>query len=104
MKKKMKAFKANYIPKLELSGVNYAVLMLIVGIVCLFCVYILSCICSLYDKLKDEGKSLPLIGSTEYGAVRESESDDWDGKEWKMGTVENYLSINLSEGVKCWFY
>lgn len=76
MKKKMKAFKANYIPKLELSGVNYAVLMLIVGIVCLFCVYILSCICSLYDKLKDEGKSLPLIGSTEYGAVRESESDD----------------------------
>lgn len=78
MKKKMKAFKANFIPKLTLSGVNYAVLMLVVGLVCLLCVYILSCICSLYDhvKLKDEGKCLPLIGSTEYGAVRESESDE----------------------------
>lgn len=79
MKRKMKQFKANYIPKLPLSGVNYAILMLINGFICLLCVYILSCVCALYDKLKESGreeKSSPLIGNAIYGAVRESESDE----------------------------
>lgn len=77
MKKRMKEFKVNYIPKLPLDGVNYAILMLIVGFVCLFCVYILSCVCALYDKLKVDGKEeKSLLSNASFGMVRESESEE----------------------------
>lgn len=77
MKRRMKEFKVNYIPKLPFDGVNYAILMLIVGFLCLFCVYILSCVCALYDKLKEDGREdKSLLGSASYGAVRESESEE----------------------------
>lgn len=79
MKRKMKEFKKNYVPKLNLDGMHFAILMVTVSVICFFCVYILSCICSLYDKLKvsvKEQKTLPLLGNMFYGAVRESESSD----------------------------
>lgn len=80
MKKKMQEFKLKYVPKLTLTGINYLLLMITVTFACLCCVYILSCICSLYDKLKDNAKDqkkcLPVLGKIAYGAVRESECSE----------------------------
>lgn len=69
----MKEFKETHIPKLNYEGVDYVTLVLGACFSCLLCVYILSCICSLYDKMKEANS---LVGKVEYGVVRESESED----------------------------
>jgi hypothetical protein len=79
MKKKMKEFKENFLPKMNLKGVDSLLLIILSSIVTMCCVYILSCVCSLYDSLKGknrEERSIKGTGSAIYGAVKENESDE----------------------------
>lgn len=78
-KQKMQKIKNEYFPKLQLEKELHLLLILVMSVTCIICVYILSCVCSLYDKLKahpKEQKSLPVGGNVAYGAVRKSSSSD----------------------------
>ncbi|KAL7012017.1 hypothetical protein ACKWTF_014572 [Chironomus riparius] len=79
MKRKMKEFKQNSVFNLKMEKKDHILLIVVVTIICLLCVYILSCVCALYDKLKEypkEHKSLPILGNIVYGAVKKSESSE----------------------------
>jgi len=79
MKRKIKEFKRNSKFNLKMDKEYHILLIIVVTIVCLLCVYILSCVCALYDKLKEypkEHKSLPVLGNIAYGSVKKSESSE----------------------------